>query len=184
MKKTRMLCLPVLLGLLLIGALVGVASARPNARPLQQAWRVLTVASQACIPENWGEAWYHAGGDGEYLRCNNAVCHFVCPVDFPAAGEQAVGAVNVKRLTMYAYDYNSGVAQDTWVELNKTYPPTGAMVIMATAGTLGASTADPQAVMDTSIASNPVYRTQGPYLFVVIPQVNIKVYGFFIHYTW
>jgi hypothetical protein len=181
MRKSKMLWVPVLLGVLLVATVVGVANARPNARPLEQPWRVLTVGSHACIPADDVANWDHWD---RYVECDSGWCWFVCPLNFPAAGEQAVGAINVKRLTMYVYDYD-GTGQDTEVWLEKTYPVNASVLDMAHVGTLGSSTTDPQVLIDTTIAGNPVYRTQSPYRFLGIEASTlIKVYGFFVHYTW
>jgi hypothetical protein len=179
MKKIKRLWIPVLLGVVLMIMLAGVASARPNARPQEQAWRVLTVPSSVCIPRQDGDDWYnHING----VYCESGGCVWLCAVDFPAAGQQAVGAVNVKRVTMFAYD-NSGDAQAAWFYLWKTYPPEVASVAMAT-GTTTNSPAFPQTVMDTSVVKNPIYRVQGAHISATINGTGIEVYGFHVHYTW
>jgi hypothetical protein len=38
--------------------------------------------------------------------------------------------------------------------------------------------------MDTSIDSNPVYRSQAPYIELTVTTGIYKAYGFYIHYTW
>jgi hypothetical protein len=180
MKEAKRLCGPMLLGVLLMSALIGVASARPNARPEEQEWRLLTVPHSACIPKTdnmpgWTNSYTH-------LWCYGpGMCEFYCAVNFPAAGEQAVGAVNVKRVTMYAYD-SSGTDGAAFT-LRMTYPPTGGDVIMAVGGTVD-SPADPQIVMDTTIENNPIYRSQAPHVVLLFSSTNLKVYGFYIHYTW
>jgi hypothetical protein len=176
--RIKRLYIPLVLGVVLIAAVVGVASARPNSRPVEQAWRVLAVPSHACIPEDDTEDWDF---ELDRLECDVAPCFFVCPANFPAAGEQAVGAVNVKRVTMYVYD--NDVGGNVTVTLVKTYPPSGGQVSMASAGTSN-SPADPQALVDTSIVNNPIYRVQAPYIYLGMGATNARVYGFFIHYTW
>jgi hypothetical protein len=180
MKRIKRLWMPMLLGVLLIATVVGAASARPKARPREQAWRVLTVPPSACTSRDDGHAWWHSP---HKLECQEggATCSFLCPVNFPAAGEQAVGAVNVKRLTMYFYD-NS--ANDINAGLFKSYPPTGAGVVMAGVAPTGALADDPRAALDSTIVNNPVYRVQGPYIWVDAACCNIYLYGFFVHYTW
>jgi hypothetical protein len=181
MNNVKRLIMPMLLGVLLVASAVGVASARPNARPVEQGWRVLTVTTGGCFPWDDTEDWKHMGTD---LRCDTGTCDFVCTFDFPAAGEQAVGAVYVKKLSMYAYDNNGDTDKNAYAYLQKAYPPTGGSANMAIVQTSGASSTDPQIVVDTSILSNPVWRTQGPYLWIEIAATNVKVYGFYIHYTW
>jgi hypothetical protein len=177
MRKLKRLWAPLLLGVLLLATLVGVASATPNARPLQQAWRVLTVPAGDCIPYDADQDWTSSATN---VRCDTGSCTWHCVVHFPAAGEQAVGAVNVKRVTMYVHDTGGGNVQ---FYLWNTYPPSGSGQVMASGNTV-ASAADPQAVMDTSIAYNPVYRSQAPVIWLVILYPSIDVYGFYIHYTW
>jgi hypothetical protein len=178
MKTIKRLWIPILLGVLLIATAVGVASASPNARPLEQGWRVLTVPAGACVPDEKADDWDHVLS---YIKCVSGFsCQFFCPLDFPAAGEQAVGAVNVKRVTLYAYDTGGAYVQ-AW--LYKMYPPTGGTSTMAWV-TATASANDPEASMDTSIDSNPVYRSQAPYIELTVTTGIYKAYGFYIHYTW
>jgi hypothetical protein len=181
MPRIKRLWMPVLLGVILVAALVGAASAKPNARPQQQAWRVLTIPAATCDPDDDSNDWSASVAN---LQCDVGWCDFYCAVDFPAAGEQAVGAINVRRVTMYAYDNNIGAGDYARVRLHKTYPPSAGAVEMAVAFTGDASTDDPWVVMDTSIVGNPVFRTQGPVLEVMAAATDIRVYGFFIHYTW
>jgi hypothetical protein len=177
MRKLKRLWAALLLGALLMATVVGVAVAKPSARPLEQVWRVLTVPPAACTPVDYLDSWYLPG---DSLKSMSGAGSYVCAVSFPAAGEQAVGAVSVKRVTMYAYDNGTG---DASVTLRKTYPPTGGQRPMAYANSTD-SAADPQTVIDTTIQNNPVYRTHGPYLFVFLANPSIKAYGVFIHYTW
>jgi hypothetical protein len=179
MRKMKRLWISVVLGVLLVATVVGAVSARPNARPVEQAWRVLTVPTSACIADDDTDDFEHFGHD---LRCDTGTCLFLCPVYFPAAGEQAVGAVHVKRVTMYAWD--NYPAQDVKFWLSKTYPPGGASEVDLAYAVAPASGANPQAVVDTTIANNPIYRVQAPYLWLLMDSPNPKVYGFFIHYTW
>jgi hypothetical protein len=177
MRQMKRLWAPLLLGVLLMATLAGVASARPSARPLEQTWRVLTVPAGDCVPNDSDDSWSAAATS---VRCDTGSCMWHCVVHFPAAGEQAVGAVNVKRVTMYAKDNGTSSAG---FYLWTTYPPNANGQIMAT-GTTVNSTADPQVVMDTSIDYNPVYRSQAPVMWLSIGATNIFVYGFYIHYTW
>jgi hypothetical protein len=178
MKRVRRLWMPLLVGVLLTSTVVGVVGARPNARPQQQAWRVLTVPAQFCIPGEILDQWVLWT---DSLRCMSGACHFMCPLNFPAAGEQAVGAVNVKRITLYVYDNWSG--EVAAAQLFKLYPPMGVFAVMAEAESADLAV-NPQAAMDTSIDSNPVYRTQGPAILLNVAGDNLRVYGIFVHYTW
>jgi hypothetical protein len=183
MKELKRLWIPLLLGAVLMATLVGVASARPSARPLQQPWRVLTVPVQNCDPQEETVDYRH---QSDCLLCEAGACLFFCSLDFPAAGEQAVGAVNVKRLTLYAYDNDTGGGDWVSASLYKSYGPSaGGNTVMATASTMGSdSTADPQTVMDTSIVDNPIYRVQGNFLTMYIGDTTLKAYAVHIHYTW
>jgi hypothetical protein len=180
MRRIKRLWIPVLLGAVLIATLVGVAGARPNARPLAQPWRVLAVPAHACIPRDEAEDYLYQAG---YLVCETGSCAFVCPMDFPAAGEQAVGAINVKRLTAYVLD-GDGSASNVMTYLRKTYPMGGnSWQTMATASSIDGPS-DPQTAMDTSIDNNPIYRSQAPYVWVSLLTANLRLYGLYIHYTW
>jgi hypothetical protein len=179
MRTIKTLSIPVLLGVVLMIMLVGVADARPSARPQEQAWRVLTVGAHACTPKSYTADWVHFY---QFVYCASGACNFACPLNFPAAGEQAVGAVNVKRVTMYAYDPSGDAAEATFW-LFKTHPPSASYGDMAN-GSSTNSPADPQTVMDTSIVGNPVYRVHGPYIHLHIGPSPIRVYGLFVHYTW
>jgi hypothetical protein len=180
MARLKRLSIAVLLGVLLVAVLAGLARARPNARPLQQVWRVLTISPSDCVPYGSGISdWVNQGG---YVECPGATnCRFYCPVHFPAAGEQAVGAVNVKRVTLY---FSDQVAANMGVSLWKNHPPAGVEVEMAAAESFGIHLDDPATVMDTTIAKNPVYRNQGPYLEIVMDAAGHRTYGVYIHYTW
>jgi hypothetical protein len=180
MKKLNTLWIPVLLGVLLLATLVGVAGAKPDARPLQQAWRLLALSPSDCVPQSSGiSGWWN---NGDYIECPaGSPCGFMCPVHFPAAGEQSVGAVHVKRVTLYIRDL---VAGDVAVELWKNHAPTGVQAQMAGAKSFGSCLVDPCMLMDTSIVWNPVYRNQGPYLYIGMPSVGHRVSGAYIHYTW
>jgi hypothetical protein len=180
MRRVKTLCMPVLLGVLLLASLVGVASARPDARPQQQAWRVLTVPAAACLPASTSQSSLNNGWE---VHCEAAMCYFMCPVNFPAAGEQAVGAVHVKRFTMYAFDNDAGQGIQAW--LIKSYPPTANRQWLAQFATADAQATNPQVLMDTTIEYNPVYRTQAPYVAILMGTSDyVGVYGFFVHYTW
>jgi hypothetical protein len=176
-KRLKSLWMPALLGVLLMTSLVGAAVARPNARPLEQAWRVLSIPALVCIPHDEGDDYRFLG---THLYCQAPDCDFACEIDFPAAGEQAVGAISVKRVTMYAYDNAVGLVQ---FSLLKTYAPMGVSQQMAWAMTSDLAN-DPQAAMDTSVVNNPVYRTQAPVLWLSVGNTTGKVYGFHVHYTW
>jgi hypothetical protein len=178
MKNVKTLWIPLVLGALLMSTVVGVAGARPSARPQQQAWRVLTITSSHCVPEKEDTDFSHAGNG---LWCLSGICNLLCPVHFPAAGEQAVGAVNVKRVTLFVHDNWDG--QRAIAELSKLYPPTGVFHLMAKAESADKAN-NPQAAIDTSIDNNPVYRTQGPTIWLVVDGANIRVCGIFVHYTW
>jgi hypothetical protein len=182
MKKLRRLWMPILVGMLLLATVVGVVGARPGARPLEQGWMVLTVGSNGCSIADDGYD-YDLNWDGR-LMCSVSNCYFSCPLNFPAAGQQAVGAVSIKRLTMYAIDNDGGTTISGY--LNKLYPPTAGGVEMAHASTFGSPNSPfIKAFMDTSIAGNPVYRTQFPAIWIVMNgSANMRVYGFHVHYVW
>jgi hypothetical protein len=177
MKKVTKLWAPLLVGVLLMSTLVGVASARPNTRPREQGWLVLTVPSTACFPDQDGYNWAHAAWG---VVCNVGLCQFMCNLDFPTAGAAALGSVKVKRVTMFGEDNTSG--QGAVFYLYKQYPPTHGFVVMANGSTVD-SPSDPQAVIDGTIANNPIYRVQAPYIWLLVG-TSINVYGFHIHYTW
>jgi hypothetical protein len=180
MKRTKRLFIPVVLGVVLIAAVVGVASARPDARPLAQPWRVLTVPAHACTARSDNTDYQFMAG---YVECQSGTCDIICPMEFPAAGEQAVGAINVKRFTMYVRD-NDGDAGDNIVAyLRKTYPMGGAYQEMAQASSVESASV-PQVVMDTSIENNPIYRSQAAYAWFRLETGTLRLYGSYIHYTW
>jgi hypothetical protein len=181
MKGIKRLSIPVVLGVVLIAAVVGVASARPDARPQEQAWRVLTVPAQACIPRNENVDYdYYA----EYLQCDTGTCNFVCPVEFPAAGEQAVGAINVKRFTAYVLDDDGSGPARVQAYLRKTYPMGGKAYLEMALVLSVDSPSDPQTIMDTAVGNNPIYRSQAPYAWFSIGGAGNRLYGFYVHYTW
>jgi hypothetical protein len=168
--------MPLLIGALLMGTLVGVVGARPNARPheVPASWQKLTVPVQNCIPQEETMNYRH---QADYLQCQSGSCLFFCPVTFPT--EQAV---TVKRLTLFAYDNDGTIGHMASANLYKINPQRKNDVLLASVLTT-TSPADAQVVRDSSIDNALIRRTQGPFLTVSSQGATVKVYGVRIFYT-
>lgn len=85
MKKVKKLWMPLLLGVLLMAALVGVAGARPNARPeASPALQDHMISAHHCIGEDDTEDYEFFGN---YLECDALMwCNFVCPINLSNQG--------------------------------------------------------------------------------------------------
>jgi hypothetical protein len=172
MKKLKMLWMPVLLGALLMATLVGVASARPNARP---------EASPALVdymfgPYNCISMWAQPVAYAEdSMGCGSGTCGFVCPMKPPHEG-----LIRVQRLAMYAYD-NDGTATGIAIVLFHQYPKTGTFATRLGPASTSDSPADPQ-VYAYNPANFKVSVLQDIYITVSIPSSGQKLYGFKLKY--
>jgi hypothetical protein len=171
MKKMKTLWMPLALGMLLMGALVGVAGARPNARPeASPALQNYMVSAHHCIADNDDRDYSF---DHDALRCNTPNCDFACLIKPPHEG-----LIRVRRLGMYAYDDAAG---DLCINLTQVYPRTGAYVFKVHNQCTGNSAADPE-VYAFNPANFKVSVLQDLYVWVSFHGSTQRLYGFKLRY--
>jgi hypothetical protein len=165
MKKLKMLWMPVLLGALLMSTLVGVAAARPNARPEASPALVdYMFSAHRCFST---DPTYDPHYVAMHLECDSGICHFVCPIKPPHEG-----LIRVQRLALYAFDNLSG---DVCIDLRHVYPKTGINQCTANSAT------DPQ-VISYNPANFKVSVLQDLIAWVSIDSNGQKLYGFKLKY--
>lgn len=171
MKKVKMLWMPVLLGILLMATLVGVAGAKPSARPEAspqlQDWM---TSPYHCIPLRDNVDWEY----GQFgLDCMTATCYFYCPLKPPNDG-----LIRVQRLAMYARDNGAGQIN---VTLRQHYAKTGSTVNRLGVQSTTDSANDPEAY-----AYNPsnfkANELQDVYVYVEFTGTTQRLYGFKLKY--
>jgi hypothetical protein len=170
MKKLKMLWMPVLLGTLLTVTLVGVAGARPNARPEASPALVdYMFSAHHCIPWDDTTNWSY-GANG--LVCDAATCLFACPIKPPHEG-----LIRVQRLAMYAGDKGAG---GVCLYLTQAYPKTAGWVCRLT----GCTTDNPADVQVCAFnpANFKVSVLQDIYVRVTISGTAPCLYGFKLKY--
>jgi len=131
------------------------------------------VPASAFIPTDDGTGYHHYGN---YVAIKGASGSFVTPLSFP------VPVVNIRRITLYAYDNSSGgYANLSWC---RSYPPDGTAICSGYIATVGASP-DTQAVTTADLDARRVNTAHhGAYLWVYIEDPTIKVYGVRVTYTY
>ena len=171
MARTRRLWFPLLAGLLVAGVLgvggVGAAALEPR-----------TVTASIMVP---AAAFNPNTDDWDYINqgfniaMNDGSGNFTAPLSFP------VGVVNIKRITLYAYD--SG-AEKVCATLYRSRPPAGDEGLTGTVCTAD-SAADPQTAYTTAISPRQVNTAfHGPYLRVYLSSPSVYFYGVKITYSY
>jgi hypothetical protein len=173
MKKVKKLWMPLLLGVLLMSTLVGVAGARPNARPEASPALVdYMFSAKHCNPPSDQTQWRSTATS---IMCNNPAgsCGFNCPIKPPHQG-----VIRVQRLAMYAYDNSAGYV---CIWLRHMYPKTATFVDRLTNQCTSDNAADPQ-----TYAYNPANFKVSPLqdLIVWVSMANTfaELYGFKLKY--
>jgi hypothetical protein len=169
---SRRLLVPVLAALL-VAALVGPGMVA-GAEPRTTVTKALMIPAAAAIPIStymeYNNVGYHvrleAGTDGG----------FTVPLSFP------VSVVTIKRVTLYAYDNDSG--HDVGVSLRGAYPPGATDIWLGWVTTSGASADDPQTVTTTEISPRTVNTANyGLYLWIQLGG-STRFYGAKILYSY
>ena len=171
MKKGKKWWMPLLSGGLLMAILVGVAGARPNARPLAANWVNHTVSAYHCIPVSHNWNWWY---NGFYLSCLSGTCNFYCPIRPPHEG-----SVRIQRLTMYAFDNGGG---DVRIYLREHQTTTGSAVTRLSLSITSDSATHPE----TYSYDHPnftVSRKEDLIVYVEMDSGGQKLYGFKIRYV-
>jgi hypothetical protein len=171
MKEVKRLWMPLLLGVLLISTLVGVAGARPNARPEASPALVdYMFSAHHCIPrEDTTDLKFW----DRYVECESGTCDLVCPIKPPHEG-----LIRVQRLAMYAYDNTAG---SVCITLRHLYPKTGTVVHRLLNQCTTDNAANPQ-----TYAYNPanfkVSVLQDLYVWARVGSSGEQLYGFKLKY--
>jgi hypothetical protein len=172
MKRMKRLCMPVLLGVLLMATLVGVAGARPNARPeASPQLQNYTISAHHCIPVS--DTTDFALGY-EHVQCNSTVCALSCPIKPPTEK----GMIRAQRLAMWAYDNAAG---DVCIYLIHLYPKTSYYVFRLYNECSTDSANDPQ-VYAYNPANFKVSPTQDLHVSLEISGSGQKLYAFKLRY--
>lgn len=171
MKEVRKLWIPVLLGTSLMTTLVGVAGARPNARPeASPQLRNHMISAHHCMPMNNTTDWEYLPSR---LQCNTAACDFFCPINPPHEG-----LIRVQRLAMYVFDNGTG---KVCIWLEHVYPKTGTNVERLTNQCTTDNGAVPQ-VYSYNPANFKVSELQDLCTYVWFSGTTQKVYGLKLRY--
>jgi hypothetical protein len=163
--------MPLLLGALLMAILVGVAGARPSAKPLAAAWMNHTVSAHHCIPRWDYVNWAY---DEDDLHCDTATCQFYCPIRPPHEG-----SVRIQRLVMYAFDNAGG---PVCIVLREHRTTTGNAVNRLAWTCTDDSANDPE-TYSYDHRNFTVSRTEDVYVYVAMDSTGQKLYGFKIRYV-
>jgi hypothetical protein len=174
MKKVKKLWMPLVLGVLLMAALVGVAGARPNARPeASPALQDHMISAHHCIPDNNFGVVAHMFFN-EYATCTTGGCAYMCPI------KPEQGLIRAQRLALYVYDNGAG---DVCIWLVHVYPKNGfngyvqRLVHQCTTN----SAADPQ-VYAYNPANFKVSELQDLYVWVQFTGITQRLYGLKLKY--
>jgi hypothetical protein len=171
MKKAKKLWMPLLVGALLMATLVGVAGARPNARPEASPQLVdYMFSAYHCVPDTSHEWWVY---DNWSLHCDVPPCWHFCPVRPPHEG-----VIRVQRLAMYVYDNGKN---DVCIWLRQHYPKTATYVNRLSARCTTDNPADPQ-VYAYNPANFKVSQLQDLYVAVDFSGTTQRLYGFKVKY--
>jgi hypothetical protein len=171
MARTSRLWIPVLVGLLVAGAL-GFGGGGAVATEPRVTTATIMIPAAAFIPATDGED-YHTYG--EYLQAL-IPSSFFAPLTFP------VPVVNIKKITMYVHD--DSLTEGVCVWLNRAAPSAADSETMGGVCTSGTSTVNPQVLSSTDIDPRRVNTANyGPYLYMdLAPGVNF--YGVKILYSY
>jgi hypothetical protein len=172
MKKLKMLWMPVLLGALLMATLVGVAGARPNAKPEASPALVdYMFSAHHCIPEQD----YDWDFGAMFLTSLTGESRFVCPIKPPHQG-----LIRVQRLALYAYDNDATAGEKLCVKLVQTYPKAATFVERLSLQCTTDNAADP-AVYAYNPANFKVSVVQDIYAYTTVTPGE-RLYGLKLKY--
>ena len=171
MTRTRRLWVPLLMGLLVAGMLGvgggGAVAAEPRLTTVS-----VMIPAAAFFPtlDDWD---YGNSGFGLYVTSGSG--NFIAPLTFP------VPVVNIKKITLYAYD-NDGL-KEVCVTLYRARPADAAEDTTGQVCTLDGSA--PQYASTTLISPRRVTTaSQGAYLWVSIGGPGLWLYGVKVNYSY
>jgi hypothetical protein len=170
MAMWRKLAVPVLVGVMVAGILgggSGVVAGEPRVTTAS-----LMIPAGAFVPAADGGYFNY----GEYIATGSGTATFSAPLFFP------VPVVNIKKLTIYAYDNTGGIAVCAWVYRSR--PTEAAEDFVANTCTVD-STASPQVRYATATGPRRVNTaTQSAYLWVYLDGPGIKLFGARVNYSY
>jgi len=166
----RRVWIPVLVGLL---AAVLVGSTAVTATEPRVTTTSVMIPAGAFIPTTDDWDYFHPGSS---VALNDGHGNFTAPVWFP------VPVVNIKRITVYAYD-NEAAAR-VCVILLRARPAAGVEDSVGEVCTVD-SASDPAALYTTALDSRQVNTAlQGPYLWASFDGPGVELYGVKITYSY
>ena len=169
MARTRRLWVPVLVGLL-VAALLGPSGVTAVEPRTVTASIMVPAAAFTPTNSNFGYAF-----DNRELVATGGLAYFVAPLGFP------VPVVNIKRLTLYAFDSDAGAL--VAVELYRTEPAGATFRHTGTVFTAD-SPSDPQVVSSTAISPRRVNTAiHGAYLRLFL-NPGVYFYGVKVTYSY
>ena len=172
MARTSRLWIPLLVGLLVAGAL-GVGGGGAVATEPRVTTASIMVPASAFIPTK-DDFDYDNGGDS--LQVTSGTGAFIAPLSFP------VPVVNIKKITVYAHDNTASALISASVYRSR--PADGEEDHAGSVATVDSS-ADPQVVSMTAISPRRVTTaTHGPYLWVWFTGSGVRLYGVKVTYSY
>jgi hypothetical protein len=168
----------VLVGVLVAGVLVagvlGVGGGGAVAAEPRVTTASIMIPASAFIP-NRDDCDYDNSGDS--LQVTSGTCGFIAPLSFP------VPVVDIKRITLYAYDNDK--SSQVCVKLYRARPVDGSQD--STGGSLCTSDVytAPQVLYKTAINPRRVNTaSQGAYLWVYLTGPTVALYGVKVTYSY
>lgn len=154
-----------------MATLVGVAAARPTARPEgSPALLNHVISAHHCIPIDGDYDWAIVE---DHLECPAPPCNFVCAINPPHQG-----VIRAQRLAMYAYDHAGGRVCTNLVQV---YPRGGTWTSRLGVECTTNNAADPR-VYAYNPANFLVQESTDLYVWVSVTGNLLKVYGFQLRY--
>jgi hypothetical protein len=172
MARTSRLWIPVLVGLLVAGML-GIDGGGAVAAEPRSTTASIMIPAAAFIPTM--DDWDY-GNNGFGLQVTSASGIFVAPLSFP------VPVVNIKKITLYAYDNDPSSL--LCVTLYRARPADADRDL--TGGSVCTSDASaPQYASTTAISPRRVTTAfQGAYLWVTLYSPTVTLYGVKVNYSY
>ena len=175
MARTRRPWISLLVGVL-VAVLLGPAGGGVTATEPRTTVASIMVPAAAFVPDS--EDWDYTGG--WYLAAPATGGSFSAPVTFP------VGQVNIRRITLYAYDNSGSLLMDVCVFLYRATPSAATQVTVGSLCTTGASGTDPRLFTTSNLLHRSVNTAlHGLYVWArILPSAALRLYGVKITYTF
>jgi len=161
---------------LLVAVLMGPAGSAVTAAEPRVTTQSIMIPAAAFAPSADTFAYLN---NGWMMKGTSGV--FVAPLHFPAP------AVNIRKLTIYAYDHVSSGGQitDVCAYLGRSVPAAADVTMQGQVCTFGTSDTDPQVFSTTAISPRRANTAvHGSYLWVLIPAGDARFYGVKVTYSY